>query len=497
MALLCCYSAILLARSQDNPPPPIGANRSNRSLFVPTASAMTTQVSPTSLLRRRRRHGVGISSILALLSMSWIISRSHSNNSNQSFASSSCCCCDAFVVFVVGGCLASASSSPQQSVTAEAIRPRRRARPRLNTTFLLPSNSGWILLPSHQQNSRQPTSPRVASQMEPEDTLWINGGNSARREGGGPSTAASAVGDYELRFGGVGRLYGNADAHTTTATTTAQPGLILQRLQNSTVVLIGLGGVGSWAAEAVARSGVGCIVLVDLDDVCISNTNRQLHALSTTVGQMKIDVLRDRLLGINPDCLVHLVHDFVSVDNVNELFDAIDKALLVDNRKISAVLELIDGATEKSAILAMCYRRKLPVVTCGGAAGRKDPTQIVCTDLTVSEGDKLLAAVRHNLRRHHAFPEGYSASEQRRGKRSDKWRIDCVYSTELVPDSQKNDAVTPPTLSNLRQCDGALGTASFVTGTFGFTVAAKIVNKIANGSLVPPRKGWQKPKFQE
>lgn len=276
-----------------------------------------------------------------------------------------------------------------------------------------------------------------------------------------------------LRFNGVGRLYapslsGSAEAHVT----------VIDRLQASCVVVVGLGGVGSWAAEALCRSGVGNLVLVDLDDVCISNSNRQLHALSTSIGRMKVDVMKERLQQINPDCRIALIHDFVSTGNVDEILAGLSPAP-------TACLDAIDGATSKTALIAACARRKIPVVTCGGSAGRTDPTRFVCEDLSRVTGDPLLSTCRKYLRRYHGFEEGskFRGRNPNDRKTPRKWKIQAVFSTEphkSLPD-QGGD------VPSLRRCDGALGTACFVTGTSGFVAAGRIVEMIANDDLVIPK----------
>lgn len=278
--------------------------------------------------------------------------------------------------------------------------------------------------------------------------------------------------EYELRFGGVGRLYaGQLKNHAK-----YNERVILDRLQKAVVVVIGLGGVGSWAAEALCRSGVGTLLLVDRDDICISNTNRQLHALSSTAGQMKIDAMRERLLQINPFCNISLIHDFVTPGNVDNIFGHIQERL-----QITAVLDAIDGAKEKAAIIAYCDQHKLSVVTCGGAAGRSDPCQVRRQDLTLVNGDKLLASCKKELRKIYGFKAGLPFRELQKGRKVKTWNIDCIYSDEEITTS---DTATD---SSLRQCDGALGTACHVTGTFGFVAAAAIVDRIANDKLSTPR----------
>ena len=252
---------------------------------------------------------------------------------------------------------------------------------------------------------------------------------------------------------------------------------IVDRLTASTVSVIGIGGVGSWAAEALVRSGVGNVILVDLDDVCISNTNRQLHATSTSIGKLKTHEMKRRLLDINPDCNVTLIHDFVMESNVEDILDCMQP-------HVDVILDCIDGAKEKTALLAACTQRKIPIVTCGGAAGKVDPTKIVVQDLTRVLYDPLLALCRKNLRRNHGFGKGFSYQDQKlHNMKPRKWRIPAVYSTETVTGNEKKASS-----ASSRLCDGPLGTACFVTGTFGFIAASEVVNMLAKDKLPIPRK---------
>jgi tRNA threonylcarbamoyladenosine dehydratase len=280
-----------------------------------------------------------------------------------------------------------------------------------------------------------------------------------------------------LRFGGVGRLYANEVPQPDTDPSQLDPYLqVIERLHHSTVAIVGLGGVGSWAAEALCRSGVGNLILIDLDDICISNTNRQLHATSTSIGQMKIDEMRRRLIHINPHCSVTNIHDFVTETNVHDILDS----MLPD---VDVILDAIDSRKAKAALIAACVEKKIPIVTCGGAAGKKDPSQILLNDLARANGDDLLTAVRRNLRKSYGFSEGKKFQELK-GKLPKKWKIPAVYSTEETKELPDGDEK----VGALRRCDGALGTACFVTGTFGFVAAGQVVDMIALGKLVRPRK---------
>jgi tRNA A37 threonylcarbamoyladenosine dehydratase len=274
----------------------------------------------------------------------------------------------------------------------------------------------------------------------------------------------------DLRFQSVAYLYENAQQLTKDQ--------VLQRLYQSTVAVVGLGGVGSWAAESLARSGVGHLVLIDLDDICISNTNRQIHATSNSIGRLKIEEMKNRIRSINPLCKVTLIHDFVSQENVHVILDSLLPALTM-------VLDAIDGTKGKAALIAACVDRQIPIVTSGGAAGRVDPTQIVCDDLTNAFGDKLMVQCRKELRKHYGFAPGLSFGQMQKLKRRvKKWNIDSVYSLE-----EEKLLSTGDDASALRRCDGALGTACFVTGTYGFVAASRVVAKIAQNDLSPPRRG--------
>mmetsp|Transcript_41846 Transcript_41846/g.75391 ORF Transcript_41846/g.75391 Transcript_41846/m.75391 type:complete len:375 (-) Transcript_41846:148-1272(-) len=276
--------------------------------------------------------------------------------------------------------------------------------------------------------------------------------------------------DRGLRFNGVGRLYANKDPTITTD-------IVLDRLTSATVAIIGLGGVGSWAAESLCRSGIGNLILIDLDDICISNTNRQLHATASAVGKMKIDEMKNRLLDINPKCNVTLIHDFVSVENANTLIQELCPQL-------TACIDAIDGMYEKTALILACVDRAIPIVTCGGAAGRMDPTQITVDDLTKVQEDRLLFQCRKLLRQEHGFTKVPMPRGGGKKKKVRKWRIPAVYSTEV----QQKATVEDENTSSFRICDGALGTACFVTGTYGFLAASKVVEMIALDEFVVPKK---------
>mmetsp|Transcript_1660 Transcript_1660/g.3031 ORF Transcript_1660/g.3031 Transcript_1660/m.3031 type:complete len:396 (-) Transcript_1660:594-1781(-) len=310
--------------------------------------------------------------------------------------------------------------------------------------------------------------------------------------------------DISMRFSSVGRLFqpkeplgdDNNDQETGETTVKScstcdanqqQQSLdVLHKLSKSTVAIFGIGGVGSWAAEAICRSGIGNIILVDLDDICTSNINRQLHALSSTVGQMKIDVMKKRLLEINPSCNITLIHDFVGQDNADDIVKSLKPY-------VDVILDAIDGTDEKTALIAAACRNYVTIVTCGGAAGRLDPTRIVCDDLSKSNQCRLLFWVKKQLRdKHKLFPKGSSTEKVKsKNSRTRPWRIWAVYSEEPIIQKQQDKGNSGEGIvsssSSLRTCDGPLGTACFVTGTYGFVAASKVVSMLAKDELIKPR----------
>ncbi|WP_281558450.1 tRNA cyclic N6-threonylcarbamoyladenosine(37) synthase TcdA [Thalassomonas sp. RHCl1] len=255
--------------------------------------------------------------------------------------------------------------------------------------------------------------------------------------------------DYQLRFGGISRLYGNQGA---------------ARLQQAHFCVIGIGGVGSWVAEALARNGIGAITLIDLDDICTTNINRQIHALTDTVGQSKVEVMAERIRQINPDCRVNEVEDFVTHENLAALL----------NQGFDYVIDAIDSVKVKSAIIAHCKRNKLPVITVGGAGGQTDPSQIQICDLSQTYQDPLLAKVRNQLRREYNF--------SRNTKR--KFSIDAIFSTEqlVYPDSDGEVCHAKQTQDGAMRldCSGGFGATTHVTATFAFFAVGRAIKKFLN-----------------
>ena len=252
--------------------------------------------------------------------------------------------------------------------------------------------------------------------------------------------------DYDLRFGGINRLYGDK---ASTA------------IKQAHFCVIGIGGVGSWVAEAFARNGVGQLTLIDLDDLCITNINRQIHALTDTVGESKVAVMCDRIKQINPECQVNIIEDFITLDNIAELLSA----------DINYIVDAIDSVQVKSALIAYCKRNKLPIVTIGGAGGQIDPSKICYADLSQTYQDPLLAKVRNQLRREYNF--------SRNVKR--KFSIDAVFSTEQLryPDQDGNVCHAKQATNGAMRldCSGGFGAATHITACFAFFAVGKVMEK--------------------
>lgn len=251
--------------------------------------------------------------------------------------------------------------------------------------------------------------------------------------------------DNERRFGGIARLYGHEAA---------------RRIAAAHVCVIGIGGVGSWAAEALARSGVGALTLIDLDHVAESNINRQIHADDLTLGRAKVEAMRERIARIHPGCRVTCIEEFIDPDNVASLLPGCD-----------AVIDAIDQVRAKAALAAHCRRNKIALVMTGGAGGRLDPTAVQIDDLARTTQDALASKVRAKLRRDYGFPRDPKK----------KFGIECVYSPE-----QGRRAIDPlcevaePHSGGLN-CAG-YGSSVAVTSAFGMAAAARVLNRIANSN---------------
>lgn len=249
--------------------------------------------------------------------------------------------------------------------------------------------------------------------------------------------------DFERRFGGVARLYGAS---------------ALARFRRARVCVVGVGGVGSWVVEALARSAIGHITMIDLDNLAESNVNRQLHALSDTLGMAKVSALAQRIAQINPYCEVVEVEDFVTEDNVAQMLAP----------GFDYVIDAIDDTNAKTALIAWCRAQGVPLVTIGSAGGQIDPTRIEIRDLARTEQEPLLAKVRKRLRSKYGFP---------RGEKS-RFGIDAVFSTEPLkyPETQACDS-NGGGVAGLN-CAG-FGSSVAVTASFGFAAAARALQQLA------------------
>lgn len=252
--------------------------------------------------------------------------------------------------------------------------------------------------------------------------------------------------DYARRFGGIARLYGAAG---------------LEKLQQAHACVVGVGGVGSWVAEALARSAVGRITLIDLDNVAESNVNRQIHALGDAFGKAKVAAMAERIHAINPRCQVSQIEDFVTLDNLDALL----------GQGYDVVIDAIDSARVKAAMIAWCRRHKVRLIASGGAGGRTDPARIQVADLSRSVQDPLLARVRTLLRREYGFPKDPQK----------KFGVDCVFSVEPLQQPVTGAACDvdagaqhPAGLN----CAG-YGSVMTVTAGFGMLLAARALDRLS------------------
>ena len=259
----------------------------------------------------------------------------------------------------------------------------------------------------------------------------------------------------DRRFTATGRLLGAA---------------ALQRLQTAHVVIVGIGGVGSWAAEALARTGVGNLTLIDLDQIAESNINRQVHALESTLGAAKVDVMAQRIQQIAPLAGVRAIEAFIEPDNIEALMP----------RQATVVIDAIDAVAAKSALIAWCVNHELPVIACGAAGGRRDPLQLRCEDLARTRGDPLLASLRSRLRRDYGFPAAAGASGHDLA-RARKFGVPAIFSSEAAT------GLTPASdADNGREGGAPLACAGYgsivtVTASMGMAAAARAIDLILAG----------------
>ncbi len=251
--------------------------------------------------------------------------------------------------------------------------------------------------------------------------------------------------DHIFRFSGLDRLYG--------------PGA-LQKLIDKKVMVLGLGGVGSWVVEALTRSGVGSLVLVDLDDICMSNSNRQLHTLSESIGHLKAEALANRMKSISPEIKVEIIPEFYSAKTSEEIL----------NSNPDLIVDAIDRADIKAHLVASAKERRIPIIVSGASGGKKDLFAIRRGDLAKTRDDRLLSTLRKTLRQKYGFPRGDQIFD-----------VTCVYSEELpMYPGEDGEMCSKPTgeQSSRLDCASGLGAASFLTGSFGFGLAQIAIEKL-------------------
>lgn len=253
--------------------------------------------------------------------------------------------------------------------------------------------------------------------------------------------------DFDTRFGGLRRLYGSDE---------------VDYLRQRHVCVIGIGGVGSWCVEALARSGIGELTLIDMDDICATNTNRQVHTLSETIGQDKSEVMAERAKSINPEIKINIVDDFISTENVAEYL----------HNEMHYVIDAIDAVKAKAGVIGYCKRNKIPVITIGGAGGQLDPSLIQIADLSKTYQDPLLAKVKSTLKRDYNF----SKNPKR------KFQVDAVFSSEQLvypkPDGSVCQQKSFSDGSTRLDCASGFGAATVVTASFGLFAVSKVINKL-------------------
>ncbi len=267
-------------------------------------------------------------------------------------------------------------------------------------------------------------------------------------QGGQNARKACTMQTVDERFKGFRQLVGDGP---------------FERISRASVCIVGLGGVGSWVVEALARSGVGALTLVDLDEVCVTNINRQIHALTGTVGFAKADILAERVLQIHPSCTVAPIKRFFTANTADAIL----------GERYDLVIDTIDRVENKALLLAKCVDRDLPVITVGSGGERLDPSAAEISDLARTIHDPLLQCVRKTLRQQHAFPKGERA----------KFGIPCVYAplqrgarAPIVADQVSSGCqVDARDVRGRKSCNEGLGSAVFMTGTLGFMAAAEAV----------------------
>lgn len=232
------------------------------------------------------------------------------------------------------------------------------------------------------------------------------------------------------------------------------------RLVNMRICVVGMGGVGSWTVEALARTGVGHLTIIDHDDVTVGNINRQIHALDNTVGESKVELMRDRVQHINAHCEVNAIDDFLAEKNLPTYLD----------QQFDVVIDAIDSIRFKASMIHFCKRNRIPIITTGGAGGRTDPLAVQAIDLSRTWNDALASKVRKRLRNEF----GFSKNTKRR------FGVECVFSSEQPVYPDKTGGVTharPGVPGASLDCEHGYGSVSMVTGTFGLVAASRAIKR--------------------
>jgi tRNA A37 threonylcarbamoyladenosine dehydratase len=256
------------------------------------------------------------------------------------------------------------------------------------------------------------------------------------------------------RFGGVSRLHGDDG---------------FAKLQAAHVCVVGIGGVGSWVCEALARTGVGEITLIDADDICVTNINRQIHALTDTIGQEKTAAMATRIHSINPDCVVHQQTTFFIESTAEDLLQT----------KFDYVVDAIDSLKHKTLLIALCKQKHIPIVAVGGAGGKSQVAPIQVADMSLTYGDRLLSKVRANLRKQFNFPKANSTGKNK--GMSKKFNIPCVFSPEPVKMPWCEIADGEMRTSLKLDCNNGFGTDMTVISVFGIMAANYVIGELVNG----------------
>ena len=261
--------------------------------------------------------------------------------------------------------------------------------------------------------------------------------------------------DYLARFGGIGRLFGNA---------------AMGRLHAAHVCVVGIGGVGSWVVEALARTGIGALTIVDADDVCVTNINRQLPALTDTVGRPKVTVMAERVRQISPSCRIEARGEFYTKANSDELLA----------QPFDFVVDCVDRMSIKAHLIHKSRSLGRRILTCGSAGGRRDPSAVRASDLGIAGNDELLRQVRRELRREYGWPAGRGGIPLAMG-------VPCVFTGErpVYPHHDGTCRAEPEEGESLRMdCASGFGAVTFLTGVFGFVAAAEVVRLLIEKNAV-------------